>query len=88
MNITNGLRQRVTCSKSVLRDDDLSPNIPRWRVDIMGRVLATLGRVEAPDEKTAIAKAAEQFNIPLARQNRIIVTKIGGGDNSSRRAKA
>ena len=30
------------------------------------KVLAPLGTVEAPDEKSAIANAAEQFNIPSA----------------------
>jgi hypothetical protein len=40
--------------------------MPRWRVDFMGKVLMTLGPVEAEDEKTAIAKAAKMFNIPPA----------------------
>jgi hypothetical protein len=48
----------------------------RWRVDIMGKVLATLGSVEAPDEKSAIAKAAKEFHIPPARLNRLVVTRI------------
>jgi hypothetical protein len=39
-------------------------------------VLATLGTVEAPDEKAAIAKAAEYFNIPPVRRDRIVVTKL------------
>ena len=47
--------------------------MPRWRVDFMGKVLMTLGRVEAEDEKTATAKL---FNIPPARQNKIVVTKL------------
>jgi hypothetical protein len=54
--------------------------MPRWRVDILRKVLATLGTVEAPDEKSAIAKAAEYFNIPPARQNRIVVTKLDERD--------
>ena len=37
--------------------------MPRWRVDSIRNVFATLGTVEAPDEKRAIAKAAEMFNI-------------------------
>jgi hypothetical protein len=53
------------------------PMMPRWRVDFSRKVLATLGTVEAPDEKSAIAKAAKEFNIPPARQNKIVVTKIG-----------
>jgi hypothetical protein len=38
--------------------------MPRWRVDSIRNVFATLGTVEAPDEKSAIAKAAAMFNIP------------------------
>jgi hypothetical protein len=48
----------------------------RWRVDLIRKVLATLGTVEAPDEKSAIAKAAAEFNIPPERRNRIAVTKL------------
>ncbi len=40
----------------------------------MRRMQATLGIVEAPDEKSAIAKAVEHFSIPRARQNRVIQT--------------
>jgi hypothetical protein len=54
--------------------------MPRWRVDIMRKVLATLGTVEAPDEREAIAKAAEQFHIAPARRKRIVVTKISERD--------
>jgi hypothetical protein len=32
--------------------------------------------VDAPDEKSAIAKAAEQFNIPPALRTKIVVQKI------------
>lgn len=35
-----------------------------------------LGTVDAPDEKNAIAKAAEQFNIPPALRTKIVVQKI------------
>jgi hypothetical protein len=55
--------------------------MPRWRVDLIRKVLATLGTVEAPDEKSASAKAAKEFNIPPARQNKIVVTKISGKDD-------
>jgi 1,2-phenylacetyl-CoA epoxidase PaaB subunit len=41
----------------------------RWRVDLIRKVLATLGTVEAPDEKSAIATAAEEFSIPPERRN-------------------
>jgi hypothetical protein len=50
--------------------------MPRWRVDYIGKVLSTLGQVEAATEREAIAKAAEEFNITPARQNKIAVTKI------------
>jgi hypothetical protein len=46
----------------------------------MRKVLATLGTVEAPDEREAIAKAAEQFHIAPARRKRIVVTKISERD--------
>jgi hypothetical protein len=39
-------------------------------------VLRTLGSLEAPDEKTARAKAAGEFHIPPARQSKIVVTKL------------
>ena len=39
--------------------------MPRWRVDYIGKVLSTLGTVEAPDEKSAIAEAAREFHITL-----------------------
>jgi hypothetical protein len=34
------------------------------------------GSVEAPDEKSAIAQAAKQFNITPARHNKIAVMRI------------
>jgi hypothetical protein len=34
-----------------------------------------LGSIEPPDEKIAIAKATETFNIPPARRNKIVVIK-------------
>lgn len=50
--------------------------MPRWRVDYIGKVLSTLGTVEAPDERSAVAKAAEEFNITPARRNKIAVVKL------------
>jgi hypothetical protein len=50
--------------------------MPRWRVNYIGKVLQTLGTVEAPDENGAIAKAAEEFNITPVRRNKIAVTKL------------
>ena len=49
---------------------------PRWRVDYLGKKGPHLGTVEAATEREAIAKAAEEFNISLARRNKIVVTKI------------
>ena len=36
-----------------------SAQMARWRVDYLGKVLMTLGSVEAPDQESAIAQAAE-----------------------------
>jgi hypothetical protein len=52
----------------------------RWRVDIIRSRTEHLGTVTAPTQKLAIARAAEQFNITPARQNRIVVTKISERD--------
>jgi hypothetical protein len=50
--------------------------MPRRRIDYIGRGGKHLGTVEAPDEKAAIAEAAEQFNITTARRFKIVVTKL------------
>jgi hypothetical protein len=50
--------------------------MPLWSVDIIRKRAEHLGEVEAPDERSAIAKAAEMFDIPPARRNRITVTRI------------
>jgi hypothetical protein len=50
--------------------------VPRWSVDIICKRAEHLGEVEAPDERSAIKKAAEVFDIPPERQNRMTVTKI------------
>ncbi len=52
--------------------------MPRWRVDYLGKKGRTLATVEAPDEKSAIAKAMETFHITPARRFKIVVTKTGG----------
>jgi hypothetical protein len=67
--------------------------MPRWSVDlILIRVkqLGTartrhVGRITAPTEQLAISGAVEKFNIPKARQNRIVVTKIGERDDEPKR---
>ena len=50
--------------------------MPRWRVDIIRKRAEHLGTVEAATEKEAIEKAAERFEIPPDRRNRIAVQKI------------
>jgi hypothetical protein len=50
---------------------------PRWRVDIIRKRAEHLGTVEAATEKEAIEKAAERFEIPPDRRNRIAVRKMG-----------
>ena len=50
--------------------------MPRWRVDIIRKRAEHLGTVEAATEKEAIEKAAERFEIPPERRNRIAVQKI------------
>ena len=47
----------------------------RWRVSYLGRVIGT---VEAPDEKSAVAKAMKTFHITLARRFLINVTEGQG----------
>ena len=50
--------------------------MPRWRVDYIGKGGKHLGTVEAPDEKSAFAEAAKQFNITPARRSKLVVTRI------------
>ena len=45
--------------------------MPRWSVDIIRKRAEHLGEVDAPDEQAAIKRAAEVFDIPPERQNRI-----------------
>jgi len=52
----------------------------RWSVDIIRKRAEHLGEVDAPDEQAAIKRAAEVFDIPVERQNRISVRKIGKGE--------
>jgi hypothetical protein len=51
--------------------------MPRWRVDIVRKCAEHLGTVEAATEKEAIEKAAERFEIPPERRNRIAMQKMG-----------
>jgi hypothetical protein len=50
--------------------------MPRWRVDIIRKRAEHLGAVEAAAEKEAIEKAAERFEIPPERRNRLAVQKM------------
>jgi hypothetical protein len=50
--------------------------MPRWRVDYIGKKGSHLGTVEARDEREAVDKAAEEFNVSPARRNKIAVTKL------------
>jgi hypothetical protein len=51
--------------------------MPKWCVDIIRSRAEHFGTVEAGSEKEAIRQAAERFEFPPERQNRIVVTKIG-----------
>jgi hypothetical protein len=50
--------------------------MPRWRVDVIRKRAEHLGTVEAATEREAIEKAAERFDIPPERRNRIAVQKM------------
>ena len=54
--------------------------MPRWRVDYIGKGGRSskqhVGTVEAPDEKSAFAGGAKQFNITPARRSKLVVTRI------------
>jgi len=58
------------------RPPSMGKVMARWRVDYLGKKGSHLGTVEASDVRGAIDKAAEQFNIPPARRNKIVVTKL------------
>jgi hypothetical protein len=51
--------------------------MPRWRVDIIRNRAKHLGTAEEATEREAIEKAAERFEIPTERRNRIAVQKMG-----------
>ena len=55
------------------------PMTSSWRFHYLGKALGT---VDAPDEKSAIAKAAKEFHITPARRFLIKVTMIGGNDDN------
>jgi hypothetical protein len=53
----------------------------RWSVTLIRKRADHLGTVVAPNEKEAIKLAMVRFEIASWRQNRILVTKISGGDD-------
>ena len=50
--------------------------MPRWSVDIIRKRAEHLGIVEAKDEAEAIKKAADMYDIPPERRNRITVRQV------------
>jgi hypothetical protein len=57
-----------------------SERLHRWSVSLIRKRAEQIGTVEAPDEKSAIDKAAKEFHIPPERRNRIAVSKISERD--------
>jgi hypothetical protein len=49
--------------------------MPRWRVDYLGKGGKHLGTVQAPDERSAIAEAVKTFHVTPAQPFKIAVTK-------------
>jgi hypothetical protein len=48
----------------------------RWRVSIINRRGEYLGTVEAPDEKSAEAAAAEQFGLDAWQRKRLVLREV------------
>jgi hypothetical protein len=56
----------------------------RWSVDIIrDKKVEHLGTLEALDQRTAYKAAIEKFDVPIERQNRLFVTKLGERDTGS-----
>jgi hypothetical protein len=54
------------------------PKLYTWYIyHIKGTPASLLGRVEAPDEETAIKRAIEEFNIAPALQKRLLAQRRG-----------
>ena len=62
--------------KDPQRAPGLEKVMVRWRVDYIGKVLFTLGTVEAPHEASAIETAAKTFYVEPVRRNRIVVARL------------
>ena len=50
--------------------------VREWRISAIGAKSKYIGRVEAADEKSAIEKAIEEFNIDPARRFRLIAEPV------------
>jgi hypothetical protein len=55
--------------------------VPRWSVSMIRKKAEDLGTVTAANERQAIEKTADAFNIPPGRRNRVVVTKISEKDD-------
>jgi hypothetical protein len=58
--------------------------MPRWEVTLIGKKGHRYGTVEAKDEREAVAKAAAEFEIPLALRFKIAVTKLADKNEGGR----
>jgi len=56
--------------------EEAALTLREWRISIIGAGTKYLGRVEAPDAESAIAKAAEEFKIDEARRFRLIAQLV------------
>ena len=56
----------------------------RWRVDIRGNELQTLGTVDAPNAWEALARAVDLFDVRPALRSKTVVTKLDEPRPSSR----
>jgi len=58
----------------------LKPTTPaklrEWRVSLIGAKSKYIGRVEATEAESAIAKAAEEFRIEPARRFRLVAEPV------------
>lgn len=55
-----------------------SPSDASLVLDAFRKRGENLGVIDAPDERSAVAKAAQVFNMEQERQNKIVVTKLDG----------
>jgi hypothetical protein len=58
------------------KSDPAPPKLLMWDIyHIKGTPASLLGRVEAPDEETAIKKASEEYNIAPALHKRLLAQR-------------